>query len=86
MYSVPLSDSGEFDDLSYLLSESIAPEHSTSQITPLPLPLSVPLSLNCSTDPAQTYVIYEDMNKEQFIDWWIQTQSGHSEHQSNFWD
>jgi hypothetical protein len=26
------------------------------------------------------------MNKEQFVDWWIQTQSGHSEHQSTFWD
>jgi hypothetical protein len=86
IYSVPLSDSGELDDSSYLFSESIAPELSTSQITPLPPPLSVPPSLKRSTDPAQTYVICEDKNKEQFVDWWIQTQSGHSEHQSTFWD
>jgi hypothetical protein len=36
IYSVPLSDSGELDDSSYLFSESIAPEHSISQLTPLP--------------------------------------------------
>jgi hypothetical protein len=78
IYSVPLSDSGELDDSSYLFSESIAPEHSISQITPLPPPLSVPLSLKRSTGPAQTYIICEDMNKERFVDWWIQTQSGHS--------
>jgi hypothetical protein len=27
-----------------------------------------------------------DMNKEEFVDWWIQTQSGHSENQPTFWD
>jgi hypothetical protein len=86
IYSVLLSENGEFDDSSYLFSESIVPEHSTSQTAQLPPPLSVPRSLKRSTDSAQTYVICEDMNKEQFVEWWIQTQSGHSEHQSTFWD
>lgn len=86
IYPASLTESGEFDDSSYLLSDSLGPDNSASQTTQSLLPLSVPLSLKRTKDPTKTYVIFEDMNKEEFVNWWIQTQSGQPTDIPKIWD
>ena len=79
-YPFPLIGSDAIDDLSYLQSESIAPEHSASQITPETSSLPpIPSTLKRSEDRAMTWVIYEEMNKQDFLDWWFSTQIGQDE-------
>ncbi|KAJ5300236.1 hypothetical protein N7508_007519 [Penicillium antarcticum] len=96
------------DSLPYLSSDpiqSFTPDlnyrHQTNTPAPLfevPQPISDPESLRrVGPDRKKIYVLYNDMSKEQFIAWWLQTQyatvegngkriNWKSKHSSEVWD
>lgn len=83
---ITLIDDGEacdVDDSSFLdlYSDSIAPEHSASQTTQSFQPINIPGCLK----PINNHIIFEAMNKEEFVEWWLRTSAGQAE-DARVWD